>query len=168
MRIYVALGLVTAVLVAACGKSGGVANLPPNAGLYHLETDEAPWATSLDLRADGTFTVRREACDGIGDLECGGWSQDAISPSGHVAVRDDMYWPTPTSFRSNVMKKLTLRSDERGDLVVVGESDWAGSFVQHWKHGRMCASACERAADGPVRRRCDAPLPACARHVIPL
>jgi hypothetical protein len=119
---------VALVLLGACGKNGGLANVPPSPGLYHLE--DSP--TTLDLRSGGTFTVRREVANSIGDLDSGAWSQDTLTPSGHITLRDGLYWPTPSRFPSTVFTKITLHGEEHGDLVVFGESPWAGTFTQHW------------------------------------
>ena len=140
-----------ALLLAACGKTGGS---PVVAGVYHLaKSDES---TSLELRQDGTFTLRRESCASIGDLECGKWSADAAG-SAHLVTREGLYWPTPDTFPSTVLKTLTFHERD-GELVAIGESPWAGTFTQRWSRGRTCERCGER---GATERPCAEPLPSC-------
>lgn len=146
----ISIALVSAALVVACGKTGGPGL--PRTGLYHLRG--ASEATSLELRDDGTFTLRRESCASIGDLECGRWAPSDASAA--IVTRDGLYWPTPDEFPSAVVRSVTLRA--HGDeLVVVGESAWAGAFTQRWQPGRTCA-----ACDGAGERACRDPMPACS------
>ena len=152
MRLVV-IAFTCGLVLAACGKTGGSSNV---AGIYHLAT--AGEATSLALHDDGTYTLRRDSCESIGELECGTWKADAAGAA-HVLRRDGMYWPTPEHFPSTVFKSLQLQERE-GELVVVGESPWAGSFTQHWARGRSC----ELCGDGrgEQQRPCNDPLPVCA------
>jgi len=150
------------VVLAACGKTGGTT---PLAGVYHLQGSSD--ATSLELRGDGTFTLRRDSCESSGVLTCGDW---APAPTGaRVLAVPGMYWPTPDTFPSAVVKRISL-SSLGGDLVVVGESDWAGTFTERWVPGRACAKCTERVSKGGVGTyvvssayACAEPLPACAR-----
>lgn len=128
--LALAAGLVVA-LVPGCGKSGGFASAAPSPGLYRLDDG----ATFLELRKEGTFTVHRRSPASIGATECGAWRRDNLAPTGHVVMHDGFYWPTPSRFPSTVFHKITLRGEESGDLVVVGESEWAGSFTQRWQQG---------------------------------
>lgn len=124
--------LATGLLVlSACGKSGGFANVPPDPGLYHLDDG----ATFLDLGKEGTFTVHRRSSESIGATECGSWKRDTLTPTGHVVMHEGMYWPSPVRFPSTVFQRITLHGEENGDLVVVGESEWAGTFTQRWARG---------------------------------
>jgi hypothetical protein len=155
MRVARVLSVVvtTALVVAACGKTGGTT---PLAGVYHLQGSND--ATSLELRSDGTFTLRRDSCESAGVLTCGDWT---AAPTGaHVDAVPGMYWPTPDTFPSAVVRRISL-SSLGGDLVVVGESDWAGTFTERWVPGRTCAVCKERLASGA--RACDEPMPTCAR-----
>lgn len=146
-----AIAVGTALVVAACGKTGVVA---PTAGVYHLTDSGEP--TNLELRPDGTFTIRRESCASIGDLECGVWRTEATGTS-HVVARDGQYWPTPDSFPSSVIQRLSLRPHGQ-ELVIVGDSEWAGTFTQRWIPGRTCAQCGEPVSERP----CSSPLPACS------
>ncbi len=156
-----AIGLGTALVVAACGKTGAVA---PAAGVYHLTESGEP--TNLELRPDGTFTVRRESCESIGDLECGIWMTERTGTS-HVVPRDGQYWPTPETFPSAVIRRLSLRPHGQ-ELVIVGDSEWAGSFTQRWVPGRTCAVCREKVSSGGATSRvtderpCASPLPECS------
>jgi hypothetical protein len=152
-RRLFALALATSLVVAACGKTATIA---PVAGVYHLTGSEQP--TNLELRTDGTFTLRRESCESAGGLECGAWRRSEGLGDPQVVARDGLYWPTPESFPSAVVRTLSLRR-RGGELEVVGESDWAGTFTQHWAPGRTCG-ACglhQLRAERP----CAEPLPAC-------
>jgi hypothetical protein len=149
-----ALAAVVAIAVASCGKAGGAPHTAALAGVYHLR--EAGQATSLELRTDGTFTVRRESCTSIGVLACGEWVAEPTRA--RMLARSDPYWPTPDDFPSSVVESVTLR-DHDGDLVVTGESPWAGRFTQRWSPGRRCA-VCR--ASSTTERPCSDPLPACA------
>ncbi len=146
-----AIALATSVVVAACGKTG---TLTPLAGVYHLPGSAQP--TNLELRTDGTFTLRRDSCESAGGLECGAWRRSEITGSSQVVARDGLYWPTPDDFPSAVVRTLSLRP-HGGDLEIVGESEWAGSFTQRWTPGRTCGECGEHRAERP----CAAPLPAC-------
>jgi hypothetical protein len=152
-----ALVLVGAVVVAACGKTGpspgGAAQV---AGVYHLLG--AAQATNLELRDDGTFTLRADSCDSSGVLACGDWTAAGGRP--HVVPRDGLYWPTPNAFPSSVVRRVTMGVRDR-ELVVVGTSEWAGTFTQRWSPGRTCA-VCGAHAPG-VESPCGDPLPVCAR-----
>ena len=150
-----------ALLLGACGKTGGSA---PLAGLYHLEAGGE--ATSLELRGDGTFTLRRDSCESSGVLTCGEWSP---APAGaRVRAVPGMYWPTPDTFPSAVVKRISL-SSLGGDLIVVGESEWAGTFTERWVPGRACAVCTEHVSKTGSKyvvssaQACAEPLPACAR-----
>jgi hypothetical protein len=155
----IAIGVASALAVAACGKSGARA---PVAGVYHLE--DAPGSlgvTNLELRSDGTFTVRRESCDSsIGDLDCGAWRTEPTGGT-HVVKTEGLYWPTPDEFPSAIVRTVTLRP--RGDeLIVVGESEWAGKFTQRWAPGRTCGDCGRMTHRGnELERPCNDPLPAC-------
>jgi hypothetical protein len=155
--LVLALALAGAVVVAACGKTGpspGDAALV--AGVYHLQG--AALATNLELRDDGTFTLRADSCDSSGVLACGDWTAAGGHP--HVVARDGLYWPTPGAFPSSVVRRVTIGVRDR-ELVVIGTSEWAGTFTQRWSRGRTCA-VCS-AHGGTVEAPCAAPLPACAR-----
>lgn len=145
------LALLGGVLVSACGKTGGT---PHVAGRYHLKG--VARATSLELRENGTFTVLRESCVSAPALECGEWTPDAAG-NAHLTTHSGLYWPTPDKFPSTVFRKVTL-SEHDGELLVVGESPWAGTFKQRWSRGRNC----ETCGD-PLQRECAEPLPACAQ-----
>ena len=159
-RGLIALALATSVVVAACGKTGTVA---PLAGVYHLTGSAQP--TNLELRTDGTFTLRRESCASAGGLECGAWRRSELTGSSQVVARDGLYWPTPDEFPSAVVRTLSLRP-HGGELEVVGESEWAGSFTQRWSPGRTCGECA-----GPLRESrehpCSEPLPACTPPASP-
>ena len=142
-RPLVVIALLGAVLVASCGKTGGT---PHVAGRYHLP--DVANATSLELRDDGTFTLLRESCASVGTLECGEWKPDAAG-NAHLVTRDGLYWPTPRAFPSTVFRTLTLHERD-GELLVVGESPWAGSFKQRWSRGL-------------AHHECAEPFPACSR-----
>ena len=150
-----------ALVLAACGKTGGST---PLAGIYHLQGGAE--ATSLELRGDGTFTLRRDSCESSGVLTCGDW---AAAPTGaRVVAVPGMYWPTPDTFPSAVVRRISL-SSLGGDLIVVGESDWAGTFSERWAPGRACAVCTERVSKTGATvvvssaQACAEPLPACAR-----
>lgn len=147
--------LLGGVVLAACGKTGGT---PHVAGVYHLL--EGGEATSLELREDGTFTLLRESCASVGELECGEWKPDAAG-NAHLTTRDGLYWPTPDAFPSTVFRALTIHEHD-GDLLVVGESPWAGTFKQRWSRGRTCAT-CGSWEGRRGQRACEGPLPACIR-----
>jgi hypothetical protein len=155
------LATTAAVVLAACGKTGGGT---PLAGVYHLQGSNE--ATSLELRGDGTFTLRRDSCESSGVLSCGDWT---AAPTGaRVLAVPGMYWPTPDAFPSAVVRRISLAS-LGGDLVVVGESDWAGTFTERWAPGRACAVCTERVSKAGATyvvssaRACAEPMPACAR-----
>ncbi|MBX3188503.1 MAG: hypothetical protein KF819_15920 [Labilithrix sp.] len=121
------IGLASALLVVACGKVGGDA---PLAGVYMLERSPAP--TRLELRGDGTFTLHRTIVHSSDLFAHGEWRTDGAT---RLVRRDVRYWPTPDTFPSSVVATLTLRP--RGeDLVVTGESEWAGTFDQRWRRQR--------------------------------
>ena len=150
-----------ALVLGACGKTGGST---PLAGVYHLQRGGE--ATSLELRSDGTFTLRRDSCESSGVLTCGDWTP---APTGaHVRAVPGMYWPTPDTFPSAVVKRISL-SSLGGDLVVVGESEWAGTFTERWVPGRACAVCTEHVSRTGATyvvssaQACAEPLPACAR-----
>src|SRR5699024_3301521 len=127
--------LVVAVLVAACGKQAALGDRAPAPGVYHLEARDS--ATALALRADGTFTVHRDAWTSAAVLAAGAGTAPSVAAVGAAAARAGLDWPTPPASPSTVFRTITLHGDERGDLVVVGESRWAGSFAQRWKPGRL-------------------------------
>jgi len=152
---------VAALVLAACGKTGGST---PLAGVYHLQGSTE--ATSLELRGDGTFTLRRDSCESSGVLTCGDWTP---APTGaRVLAVPGMYWPTPDTFPSAVVRRISL-SSLGGDLVVVGESAWAGTFTERWAPGRTCARCTERVSKSGApyvvasAQACAEPMPACAR-----
>ena len=155
------LAATCSLVVAACGKTGGS---PPLAGIYHLPG--VADATSLELRGDGTFTLRRDSCESSGVLTCGDWT--AFPMGAQVKAVPGMYWPTPETFPSAVVRRVSL-SSLGSDLIVVGESDWAGSFTERWVPGRACAVCSEHVSKtGSVymasnARLCAEPLPNCAR-----
>jgi hypothetical protein len=152
-----ALVLVGAVVVAACGKTGpSPGEVAAVAGVYHLHG--AAQATNLELRDDGTFTLRADSCDSSGVLACGEWTAAGGHP--HVVPQDGLYWPTPPAFPSSVVRRVTMGVRDR-ELVVVGTSEWAGTFTQRWLRGRMCAG-CGAHASG-VESPCADLLPPCAR-----
>jgi len=165
MGSRVASALVTAavgaLLLAACGKTSTTSRV---SGVYHLPGSAD--ATSLEVRDDGTFALRRESCVSSGVVSCGDWI--AAAGGAKVVPRDGLYWPTPDAFPSAVVHVLTLEPRGR-DLVVIGESEWAGSFTEHWSAGRACPVCSEHvSADGATRvvaseRPCAEPLPVCAR-----
>ncbi len=146
-----ALVLVTALVVAACGKTASPA---PIAGVYHLIDSDQP--TNLELRADGTFTLRRDSCESAGGLECGAWKSELRGGS-QVVAREGLYWPTPDDFPSAVVRTVSLRR-HGAELEVVGGSEWAGEFRQRWVAGRTCGQCGKR---GGRERPCSEPLPAC-------
>ena len=145
------LALVTALVVAACGKT---ATSTPVVGIYHLIDTDSP--TNLELRADGTFTLRRDSCESAGGLECGAWRSEVTGRS-QVIPREGLYWPTPDEFPSAVVRTLSLRRHGE-ELEVVGASEWAGEFRQRWVAGRTCGECGKR---GRKERPCSEPLPAC-------
>jgi hypothetical protein len=67
-----------------------------------------------------------------------------------------------------VVARISLASSGR-DLLVVGESEWAGSFTERWARGRACPVCTTRVSKtGETEmiasaRACSDPLPACAR-----
>lgn len=129
MRPTLVLGtLAIGSAACACGKSGGVANVPPSPGFYRASDGDS----FLLLRDDGSYLVHRRSEGSIGSTACGAWKQDTISPSGYVVVQEGAYWPSPPRFPSAVFQRITLHGAGNGDLVVVGESPWAGSFSQEW------------------------------------
>jgi hypothetical protein len=157
----VSAAAVAALLLAACGKTSTTSRV---SGVYHLAG--AADATSLEVRDDGTFALRRESCVSSGINSCGDWR--AAAGGGRVVTRDGLYWPTPDAFPSAVVSKVTL--EPRGhDLLVIGESAWAGSFTERWSLGRVCPVCTDRVrADGTTyvvsgTRPCAEPLPACTR-----
>lgn len=159
----VCLAACAVLVLAACGKTGGTT---PLAGVYHLPG--AADATSLELRADGTFTLRRDSCVSSGVLSCGDWT--SAPTGGSVVTAPGMYWPTPDTFPSAVVRRISLASTNAGpELVVVGESDWAGSFTERWVPGRACPVCDERVSLSGEKRviasayACSEPMPACAR-----
>ena len=149
------------LLAAACGKTSTTSRV---SGVYHLPG--AADATSLEVRDDGTFALRRESCVSSGINSCGDWR--AAAGGGRVVTKDGLYWPTPDSFPSAVVSKVTLEPRGR-DLLVIGESEWAGGFTERWSLGRACAVCSDRVrADGTTyvvsgTRPCAEPLPACTR-----
>lgn len=149
------LVLAAALVVAACGKTASVA---PVAGVYHLTGSQEP--TNLELRPDGTFTLRRDSCESAGALECGAWMTELTGAS-RVVAREGLYWPTPDAFPSAVVRALALRR-RGGELEVAGESEWAGRFTQRWAPGRTCRACGGRPSTASEERPCDAPLPACS------
>lgn len=144
------LALVTALVLAACGKTATPA---PVAGVYHLLDTGSP--TNLELRADGTFTLRRDSCESAGGLECGAWRSE-VTGSSRVIAREGLYWPTPDEFPSAVVRTLSLRRHGE-ELEVVGGSEWAGEFRQRWVAGRTCGECGKSRGERPCRE----PLPAC-------
>lgn len=159
--------VVVALLLAACGKHGGLPNVAPDPGFYHLDGPEG--VTALELRADGRFTLHRDSCETAGVLDCGAWRRAALTPTAEIVRREGLYWPTAPRFPSTVFRKLTLHGEESGDLVVIGESEWAGSFSQRWKRGRTCqvckadfSSTGQPMALVATGAACTAPLPACS------
>ena len=151
-----------AVLLAACGKTSTASRV---AGIYHLAGSAD--ATSLEVRDDGTFALRRESCVSSGVVSCGEWTQAA--GGARVVKSETLYWPTPEAFPSAVVRALTLEPRGR-DLLVVGESEWAGSFSERWSPGRACPVCREHvSADGSSRvvassEPCDEPLRVCAQR----
>jgi hypothetical protein len=161
----VARVLVTAalggLLLAACGKTSTTSRV---SGVYHLPG--SPDATSLEIRDDGTFALRRDSCVSSGVVSCGDWV--AAAGGAKVVESDGLYWPTPDTFPSAVVHVLTL--EPRGhDLLVVGESEWAGSFTERWAAGRACPVCSEHVSpDGTTHlvaseRPCVEPLAVCVR-----
>jgi hypothetical protein len=155
------LAMVGATILGACGKTGGGS---PVAGAYHLPGSAG--ATGLELHDDGTFALRRESCVSSAVVSCGDWTS---APTGaQVVTHAGLYWPTPDAFPSAVMTRISLASSGR-DLLVVGESEWAGSFTEHWTRGRACPVCTERvSAAGETEvvasaRACVEPMPSCAR-----
>jgi hypothetical protein len=153
------LATVLAVVLAACGKTSATSRV---AGVYHLAGSAD--ATSLEVRDDGTFALRRDSCVSSGVVSCGEWAPAAGGAK--VVNSGSLYWPTPDAFPSAVIHALTL--EPRGhDLLVVGENDWAGSFSERWSPGRACAVCREHvAADGSSRmvassEPCSEPLRVC-------
>jgi hypothetical protein len=138
-------------LVAGCGKTGGSSAVE---GIYHLVGSET--ATSLEVRKDGHFALRRDACEGIGTSACGAWGQQTAF-SADIAPQD--YWPTPDDFPSARVDRLVAESRE-GELVVKGTHDRFGAFTQRWKRGRVCA-VCRPGLTREIP--CDEPLPVCVR-----
>jgi hypothetical protein len=155
-----AAAAVGALLLAACGKTSTTSRV---SGVYHLPGSAD--ATSLEVRDDGTFALRRDSCVSSGVVSCGDWT--AAAGGGKVVPSGPLYWPTPDTFPSAVVRKLTLEPRGR-DLVVVGESEWAGSFTEHWSAGRACPVCSEHvSSDGATylvasARPCVEPLPVCA------
>jgi hypothetical protein len=149
------------LLLAACGKTSTTSRV---SGVYHLPG--SPDATSLEIRDDGTFALRRESCVSSGVVSCGNWV--AAAGGAKVIPHDGLYWPTPDAFPSAVVDALTLEPRGR-DLLVVGESEWAGSFTERWAQGRACPVCSERVSpDGttyvvPSERPCVEPLAVCVR-----
>jgi len=149
--LLVAALVFVSVLAAGCGKRGGSGAV---AGTYHLVGAEE--ATSLEIRADGTFTLRRDSCASIGDLACGDW-RPQTAWTAVIAPRD--YWPTPATFPSARVDRLEIEARD-GELVVVGENAWFGTFTQRWVPGRVCETCDERSfagREGP----CQTPMPVC-------
>ena len=66
-RVLVAAAA-SALLVAACGKTSTTSRV---SGVYHLPGSAD--ATSLEVRDDGTFALRRESCVSSGVVSCGDW-----------------------------------------------------------------------------------------------
>ena len=159
-RVLVAAAA-SALLVAACGKTSTTSRV---SGVYHLPGSAD--ATSLEVRDDGTFALRRESCVSSGVVSCGDWI--AAAGGAKVVPREGLYWPTPDAFPSAVVHALTLEPRGR-DLVVIGESEWAGSFTERWSAGRACPVCSEHvSADGAMHvvaseRPCAEPLPVCTR-----
>ncbi len=149
-RLVVALCVSILLVAVGCGKKGGSGAI---AGTYHLAGAEE--ATSLEVRPDGTFTLRRESCASIGDLACGGW-RPRTAFSAVIAPRD--YWPTPANFPSARVDALELVAHD-GELVVMGENAWFGTFTQRWVPGRVCEACDDRAKKGSGP--CETPMPAC-------
>jgi len=150
-----------AVLLGACGKTSATSRV---AGVYHLPGSAD--ATSLEVRDDGTFALRRDSCVSSGVVSCGEWKQAAGGAK--VVKSETLYWPTPDAFPSAVVHGLTLEPRGR-DLLVVGENEWAGSFTERWSPGRACPVCREHvSADGSSRivassEPCSEPLRVCAR-----
>jgi len=140
------LFLLGLVALPGCGKSGGLASVAPDPGLYRLDDR----ATFLELRSGGTFVVHRRSAASIGMTECGTWHRDNLSPKGELDLRDPFYWPSPERFPGTVFQKISFHGEENGDLVVVGTSEWAGTFSQRWM---------------PAGRSSPASLPPCAMPV---
>jgi hypothetical protein len=153
------LATVFAVVLAACGKTSATSRV---AGVYHLAG--AADATSLEVRDDGTFALRRESCVSSGVVSCGEWT--AAAGGAKVVKSESLYWPTPDDFPSAVVHALTLEPRGR-DMLVVGESEWAGSFTERWSPGRACPVCREHvSADGSSRvvassEPCNLPLRVC-------
>ena len=154
--------VVGATLLAACGKTGGSS---PVAGVYHLAGSSQ--ATSLELRGDGTFSLRRESCVSADVVSCGDWRAGAAGGA-NVVKPENLYWPTPDEFPSAVVRKLSFESEGK-ELLVIGENEWAGTFKERWSPGRACAVCNPRVTPtgqsyvAASARACNDPLPACAR-----
>ncbi len=119
------------LVLAGCGKTGGSGAIE---GVYHL--DGADTATSLEVRADGTFALRRDPCAGVGERTSGTWrTETALS----AAIAPADYWPTPETFPSARVDALKAQSHD-GELVVRAENAWFGGFEQRWKRGRVAPS----------------------------
>jgi hypothetical protein len=161
-RVLSSSAFVGAALLAACGKTGGVS---PVAGVYHLPGSAE--ATSLELRSDGTFSVRRESCVSAAVVSCGDWRAGAAGGA-RVVKPEALYWPTPDEFPSAVVRHLSLEAEGR-ELLVIGENEWAGTFTERWVPGRACAVCTERVSSAGATyvvssaRDCAEPFPACAR-----
>lgn len=154
--------VVGATVLAACGKTGGSS---PVAGVYHLAG--SPEATSLELRDDGTFSLRRESCVSADLVSCGDWRAGAAGGA-NVVQPEALYWPTPDRFPSAVVRKLSFEAEGK-DLLVIGENEWAGTFKARWSPGRACAVCTARVSSAGAHyvassaRACTDSFPACAR-----
>ncbi len=156
------IAAVFALLLAACGKTSTTSRV---SGFYHLSGSAD--ATSLEMRDDGTFALRRESCVSSDVVSCGAWTAGA--GGARVVPRDGLYWPTPDAFPSAVVRALTLEPRGR-DLLVIGESEWAGTFTERWSSGRACPVCTEHVTSEGTSyvvasaRPCVEPLPICARR----
>jgi hypothetical protein len=148
MRRVMSVLFVGSIVVAGCGKTGGSSIID---GIYHLEG--ADRATSLEVRGEYTFAVRRDACDGIGINGCGDWVRRSPMTAA-LGVQD--YWPTPDDFPSARVDSLTAEMRD-GVLVVHGRNELFGSFTQRWVRGRVCEVCGARSYAEP----CNKPMPAC-------
>ena len=119
------------LFLAACGKTGGSGAIE---GVYHLDGDAT--ATSLEVHADGTFFLRRDPCEGVGERTTGAWrTETALSAS----VTPSDYWPTPPTFPSAHVDAVQAQS-RNGELIVFARNAWFGTFEQRWRRGRAVPS----------------------------